>query len=149
MKSKVLLAIGTLGAGALVATGAGAASMMHATYKIDAIGANVPHKMGAAMMSDNVKGTITLNTDSNQLCSTLHQHGLGMVSSADVSLGAAGVSGPAVAMLNVSQINHMSMHAACVTISHMLANEILAHPSRYYVIVSTAAHPHGAVRAQL
>jgi len=149
MKSKVLLATAALATSVLVATGAGAASMMHATYKIDAIGANVPHKMGSAMMSDYVKGTITLNTDSNQICSVLQQHGLGTVSSADVSLGSAGVSGPAEVMLNVSQINHMSMHPACVTISHMLAGEILAHPNRYYVVVSNATHPHGAVRAQL
>ena len=150
MNSRVLLGLGAFGASAILAvSAAGATSMMHATYKIDATGANVPHKMGSSMMSDYVKGTITLNTQNNEICSVLEQHGLGMVSSATVGLGTAGTTGPAVAMLNVTQINHMSMHAACVKVSHMLADEILAHPSKYYVTVSNATHPHGAVRSQL
>lgn len=132
----------------LVVTAAGAASM-HGTYMIDALGHNVLHKMGSPMMTDYVKGTITLNTDTNQICSALHEHGLGLVTSADINLGVAGKDGPSVAMLNIAQINNKAMHPACVKVTHMLANEILAHPTTYYVVVSTAKHPHGAVRSQL
>ena len=150
MKYRVAQIIGTLVAGSVLAiTTAGAATMMHATYKIDALGHNVVHNMGSPMTTDNVKGTITLNTDTNKLCSELQQHGLGMVTSADINHGAVGKDGPPLLMLNVSQINHASMHPACVAVSHMLATEILAHPTSYYVIVSDAKHPHGAVRGQL
>ena len=51
--------------------------------------------------------------------------------------------------VNIAQINNHSMHARCITITHMLATEILAHPNHYYVVVSDAKHPHGAVRGQL
>lgn len=150
MQYRLVRIVGALAASSVLAvTTAGATSMMHATYKIDALGSNVVHKMGSTMMTDYAKGTITLNTQTKKLCSELQQHGLGMVSSADVKLGAVGKDGPSVAMLNVSQINHASMHAACVTVTRMLANEILAHPSKYYVIVANAKHPHGAVRSQL
>jgi hypothetical protein len=150
MRYRIARIAGTLVASSVLAvTTAGATTMMHATYKIDAIGRNVTHQMGSATTTDYVKGTITLNTETNQLCSQLQQHGLGMVSSADVNLGAVGKAGSSVAMLNVAQINHKSMHAACVTVTHMLANEILAHPSKYYVVVANAKHPQGAVRSQL
>ena len=148
MNSKMPVTFGVLMASFLLSATAGAA-IMHATYTIDATGVNVLHKMGSTMTSDHVTGTITLNTDTNKLCSALQQHGLGMVTSADVNLGAKGTDGPSVAMLNVAQINHKSMHPACVTVTHILANKILAHPSKYYVVVSNATHPHGAVRGQL
>lgn len=150
MKYRVTRFAGLLVASSVLAiTTAGATMMMHASYKIDALGSGVTHKMGSPMMSDYAKGTITLNTDTNRLCSELQQHGLGMVTSADLNRGVVGKDGPSVAMLNVAQINHASMHPACVTITHMLSTEILAHPSNYYVVVSNAKHPHGAVRSQL
>ena len=149
MKLKSPIAIGTLVAcGTLVASGAGAATM-HGTYHVDALGHNITHKMGSPMMTDYVKGTIALNTDNNKICSALQQHGLGMVTSADINVGATGKDGPSVAMLNIAQINSHSMHPSCVTVTHMLANEILAHPNHYYLVVSNAKHPHGAVRGQL
>jgi hypothetical protein len=150
MRIRSQLTMGALVAcAALLASSAGAATMMHATYHVDAIGQNVTRHMGSSMMTDYAKGTITLNTDNNQICSELQQHGLGMVSSADINVGTAGKNGQSVAMLNVAQMNHVSMHPACVKVTHMLATEILAHPSHYYVIVSNAKHPHGAVRSQL
>ena len=149
MKLKSPVVIGALVAcGTLVASTAGAAGM-HGTYHVDALGHNITNKAGSSKMTDYVKGTITLNTDNNKVCSALQEHGLGVVSSADINVGAVGTDGPSVAMLNIAQINNHKMHPACITVTHTLADAILAHPNHYYVVVSTAKYPHGAVRGQL
>ena len=149
MKYRIARIAGTLAASSVLAITTAGAATMQATYHVDALGHNVGHKMGSPMMTDNAKGTITINTDTNKLCSELQQHGLGVVTSADINRGAVGKDGPSLLMLNVAQINHASMHPGCMTVSHKLATDILAHPSNYYVIVANAKHPHGAVRSQL
>lgn len=141
----------TAASAAVFAASAGSSMMIptKSTFKVDAIGTNVPHSMGSMMAADSVTGTITVNSATNQLCYVLDGHNLGKVTSSQLRVGALHATGPVVATLSSAQVNAMSMHATCVRITHMAAVAILETPKHYYVNFATAKHPSGAVRAQL
>lgn len=147
MIKKILLAGTALGALTLglapVVAGAAAKSK---TFVIDATGRGVSGGMGLKT-SGYAKGTITVNTATNQVCYRIMDKGLGSIQLAHIHAGKKGIDGGVVVTLNVKDFN--SKTATCVKVSAPIVRSMFKTPGLYYFNVHTAAFPNGAVRAQL
>jgi len=75
-----------------------------------------------------------------------HLHGFVDATSASILSGSAGHNGALSTALSAGPKLH---HRGCAPIAQALSRQIWADPSAYYVTVSSAADPHGALRAQL
>lgn len=139
-------ALSVLGIG-LVATIAGAAPTTK-TFVVDAIGANVGGGMGLKT-GGYAKGTVSVNTATNEVCYRITDKGLGLIGAAHIHAGKKGVNGGIVVNLNVKAFNSMSMNPACVKVTPAVAKSLYKFPAAYYLNVHTSAFPNGAVRAQL
>ena len=149
MIKKVLIAgtvLGTLTLG-LSPVIAGAASKSK-TFVIDATGQGISGGMGLRT-SGYAKGTITVNTATNQVCYRIRDKGLGTVQLAHIHAGKKGVDGGVVVTLNVKAFNSKKKAATCVKVRAPIVRSMFKSPGLYYFNVHTAAFPNGAVRAQL
>ncbi len=118
------------------------------TFKVDATGHGVTGGMGIKT-SAFAKGTISVNTKTDNVCYSITTSGLKKITMAHIHKGVKGVDGGVVVTLNVMDFNAMTMKASCVKVPAAVAKAIVAHPASYYFNVHTAAFPAGAVRAQL
>ena len=76
----------------------------------------------------------------------LEVHNIEPATSASIHLGGAGESGPVVAELQ-APVNGMSY--TTINLDKSLIKAIMANPGNYYVSVSNALNPDGAVRGQI
>lgn len=86
------------------------------------------------------------NDTLDQLCYVFKVDGLAQARSAQIRAGVAGENGAPVATL---QIPAQGTAQACATLTAELAIRLNQHPERFYVAVTSATRPNGAVRGQL
>lgn len=89
---------------------------------------------------------ISINDDSNRICTDLEVRMIGDVTAAHIHRGAAGVNGPVVVTLDPPDDNDSD---DCDTADDALIDEIRHNPSAFYVNVHTADYPNGAIRGQI
>ena len=89
---------------------------------------------------------ISVNDDSNRICTDLEVREIGTVTAAHIHRGAAGVNGPVVVTLDPPDDNDSD---DCDTATDALIDEIRHNPSAFYVNVHTAEYPNGAIRGQV
>ena len=89
---------------------------------------------------------ISINDDSNRVCTDLEVRMIGDVTAAHIHRGAAGVNGPPVVTLDPPDDNDSD---DCDTADDALIDEIRANPSAFYVNVHTTDYPGGAIRGQI
>lgn len=90
--------------------------------------------------------TIRINPGQGQLCYSLRVSGIEPATAAHVHEAPAGTAGPVVVGLQAPTGRSSN---GCVNIGRVLAKEILADPSEYYVNVHNTPYPAGALRGQL
>lgn len=86
--------------------------------------------------------TVELDPDAGDFCYTLTADKIEPATMAHVHTGAAGVDGPPVINLDVTE-------DYCIAVEPDVLKPIVAAPSEYYVNVHNATYPKGAVRGQL
>ena len=89
---------------------------------------------------------ISVNDDSNRICTDLEVREIGTVTAAHIHRGAAGVNGPVVVTLDPPDDNDSD---DCDTADDALIDEIRHNPSAFYVNVHTTEYPDGAIRGQV
>jgi hypothetical protein len=89
---------------------------------------------------------ISINDDSNRICTDLEVRMIGDVTAAHIHRGAAGVNGPPVVTLDAPDDDDSD---DCDTADDALIDEIRSNPSAFYVNVHTTDYPNGAVRGQI
>ncbi len=89
---------------------------------------------------------ISINDDSNRICTDLEVRMIGDVTAAHIHRGAAGVNGPPVVTLDAPDDNDSD---DCDTADDALVDAIRANPSAFYVNVHTTDYPDGAIRGQI
>jgi hypothetical protein len=89
---------------------------------------------------------ISINDDSNRICTDLEVRMIGDVTAAHIHRGAAGVNGPPVVTLDPPDDNDSD---DCDTADDALIDEIRANPAAFYVNVHTTDYPAGAIRGQV
>ena len=89
---------------------------------------------------------ISINDDSNRICTDLEVRMISDVTAAHIHRGAAGVNGPVVVTLDPPDDNDSD---DCDTADDALIDEIRHNPSAFYVNVHTADYPDGAIRGQI
>lgn len=129
------------------ATGAGASPTVR-TFTIHATGAGVGGGLGLRT-SGYAKGTVSVNTATNQVCYRISDKGLGTIQAAHIHAGKAGVDGSVVVTLNIKKFNAKATRPTCVKVSAPIARALFKSPSLFYFNLHTVAFPSGAVRAQL
>ena len=139
---RVMVAVG----GVLVLSGVGTTgTAVAAEYRAALTGAKVipagdPDGAGTAKV--NVSNAL------NDVCVDLEVSGLTQVTKASLHRGAEGVNGPAIVNLDRPDGEDQD-EDDCDTVGNALAEEIQANPAGFYVLISTAEHPDGAIRGQL
>ncbi len=93
----------------------------------------------------NGRGSFAWSLDGTRLCYLLSAKKVGTAAAAHIHRGRPGVAGPVVVELTAPT----PASAGCATVGASLASALRAHPRRFYVNVHNAAHPAGAIRAQL
>ena len=95
-------------------------------------------------------GTAKVNVSNamNAVCVDLEVSGLAPVTKARLHRGAEGENGPPVVNLDRPDGEDQD-EDDCDTVGNALAEEIQANPAGFYVLISTADHPDGAIRGQL
>lgn len=95
-------------------------------------------------------GTADINISNalNRVCVELEVSGVAPVTKASLHRGTEGENGPAVVNLDRPDGENQD-EDDCDNVGNTLAEEIQANPAGFYVLVSTADHPEGAVRGQL
>jgi CHRD domain len=92
------------------------------------------------------KGTgafkVTIDAEAGDFCYSLAQTGLTDVTMAHVHSGAAGVNGPPVITIDLTDDE-------CRAVDPAVLKQIVDSPASYYVNIHTAALPKGAIRGQL
>ena len=111
----------------------------------------------ATLNGDNVVGSgdrdgwgrVRLRVDDtlNTLCTDIEVRSIGEVTSAQVFRGRKGEPGEPVA--NLDRPGGDGDSEDCDNIGDALADEIQANPAQFYVMVTTAEFPRGALRGQL
>lgn len=115
-------------------------------------------KLGAVLTGDNIAGAagdqdgwgrVLMSVDDtfNSVCADIEVRSVGDVTSVVVYRGAAGENGDPVVKLDAPNDNNDSDD--CDRVGDTLADEIQANPAGFYVAVTTAEHPNGAIRGQL
>jgi CHRD domain len=94
-------------------------------------------------------GGFTALIDGDQFCYGLTVTNLDTPTGAHVHEGNAGENGPIVISLTAPATGDPGTSSACVTADTSLLNDILQHPSQYYVNVHTTEFTGGAIRDQL
>lgn len=89
-------------------------------------------------------GFAVVRVDGTRIHYTVFTQNIGAPTAAHIHRGAAGVSGDAVVPLDVNTLSNGS-----ADVTQVLANEINANPSGFYVNVHNAEFPNGAIRGQL
>jgi hypothetical protein len=89
---------------------------------------------------------ISINDDSNRICTDLEVRMLDNVTAAHIHRGAAGQNGPPVVTLDAPDDDDSD---DCDTADDALIDEIRRNPSAFYVNVHTAEYPNGAIRGQI
>ncbi len=90
---------------------------------------------------------LKVNTDTGQVCAKIRVFFIEPATAAHIHEGAVGQAGPVVVGLPTPDSNGRSN--GCVSIDKTKAQDILDHPSNYYVNVHNTPFPSGAVRGQL
>jgi hypothetical protein len=92
---------------------------------------------------------LTVNAGQRQVCFDLVVTGLTDVMAAHVHAGAAGVAGPIVITLAPLPAVGVTGHGCVGDLPRSLLQDLVRHPSAYYVNVHTSDFPGGAIRGQL
>ena len=90
--------------------------------------------------------TISINDDSNRICTDLEVRMIGDVTAAHIHRAVAGQNGPPVVNLDPPDDNDSD---DCDTADDALIDEIRHNPSGFYVNVHTTDYPNGAIRGQI
>lgn len=94
-------------------------------------------------------GAFNAVIDGGQLCFGLSVRDIAAPTAAHIHRGNPSVAGPVVVPLTPPPSGDPGASSGCVTVDAALADEILAHRTRFYVNVHNAGFPGGAVRGQL
>jgi hypothetical protein len=135
----MIVVLAALVAGAVVATGAVAASKTITT------------KMNGAQESPkgdpNGSGTakVTLNSSTGKVCFNLTWSKIGKPTAAHIHKGAKGKAGDVV----IPFFAGSAKHKGCVSAKKSLVAAIVKKPGAYYVNIHDAKYPAGALRGQL
>jgi CHRD domain-containing protein len=132
--------------GVLILSGVGTTgTALAAEFRAALTGANVVpsgDRDGAGTADVNVSNAL------NRVCVDLEVSGVAPVTAARIHRGAAGVNGPPVVNLDRPDGEDQD-EDDCDTVGNVLAEEIQANPAGFYILISTAEHPEGAIRGQL
>ena len=90
---------------------------------------------------------LLINTNRGRICWAVAVKNIEPAVVQHIHVGAAGVAGPVVVLLDPPATNGFS--ANCTRVDPALAKAIAANPAGYYVNVHNAPFPAGAVRGQL
>ena len=148
-KSKVAIAGLLLASVALPATAYAATAKAlptTATYHFVATAAGEAGKM-VKMEPAYAKGTITVNSKTDHVCSQIVTKGLVKITAAHIHRGVKGVNGPVVVAFVTKSIGTGKI--SCIIVPAASAKAIIKNPKGFYINVHTAKFPNGAVRAQL
>lgn len=114
------------------------------TYTATLTGAN---EVGGGDPDGYGRAEVTVSDNFNQICWELKDiRGIGPITAAHIHRGAAGVDGPPVFPLRVSNEGRWQ---GCTDGSEWTQDRIENNPSLFYVNVHTAEYPNGAIRGQL
>jgi hypothetical protein len=92
--------------------------------------------------------TLTIDTDTNEVCYTLNVSAITLpAAAAHVHKAPAGTAGGVVLPLSAPDANGAA--SGCATADAALVADMIANPAEYYVNVHTSDYPDGAVRGQL
>ena len=93
------------------------------------------------------KGTITVNSKTDHVCSQIVTKGLVNITAAHIHRGVKGVNGPVVVAFVTKSIGTGKL--SCIIVPAASAKAIIKNPTGFYINVHTKKFPNGAVRAQL
>jgi hypothetical protein len=88
----------------------------------------------------------TFDPDQGQVCYFLAAFNIAPATAAHIHLAPPGVNGPVVVPLD-PPTNGTSF--GCTAVAAPIVQNLIAHPSQYYVNVHNAQYPGGAIRGQL
>ena len=148
-KSKVAIASLLLSSVALPATAFAATAKTvptTATYHFVANEAGEPGGKGI-MTPAYAKGTITVSSKTDHVCSQIVTKGLVNITAAHIHKGAKGANGPVVVAFVTKSIGTGKL--SCIIVPAASAKAIIKNPKGFYINVHTKKFPNGAVRAQL
>jgi len=92
------------------------------------------------------KVALFLNAAGGQVCYALQVANIAPATAAHIHFAPAGTNGPIVVFLAPPT---SGSSAACISASPAVVQNIINHPSQYYVNVHNAVYPGGAIRGQL
>jgi hypothetical protein len=114
------------------------------TYNATLTGAN---EVGGGDPDGFGRAEVTVSDNFGQVCWELKEiRGIGPITAAHIHRGVAGVNGPPVFPLKVSNEGRWQ---GCTDGSEWTQDRIEDTPSAFYVNVHTAEYPNGAIRGQL
>ena len=92
------------------------------------------------------RARVTVNDTLNTVCTDLEIRDIDRVTSAQIFRGGPGEEGQPVVRLDIPDDEDSD---DCDNVGDALADDIQRNPADFYVVVTTVAFPHGALRGQL
>lgn len=143
--------IGVLALGALIiAASTTPVSAAHIAYRAALRPASVVTDAGEPGVGDPdgfANSSVTLDPATGEVCFVATSRGITAPTAAAIHAGADGSNGPAVVDLPTPSVGRWT--GQCVTVDPAIIAPVIADPTQFYVLITTAEYPDGAIRGQL